>query len=224
MSDRDLVLTPFHSDSADTLYTSKTVKSTRSFGYTYPELIDWNTDPVQLAKNVRSAANQLYSLTENIYRRSVTATNHQYFVNIKINSSEVPEPLLVHFFIGSIPPMPINWARNTTLAGTYAAMTHTEGTAVGQIALTHALMSARIPDLTPPNVIPYLSTQLGYHIQHLDDSPVSPRSLPSLKVAVVGQEVEQPAQSDTFPRYGPMVEYWQATHRLAGGLQQGEAM
>lgn len=230
-------LTPFHSDTSGDLYTSLTARSTHSFGYTYPEIIDWGISPSQLAINARTALNQLYNPGGSLSRRrsfntssSTTTTtpaspiNHQYFVNIKVNSTEITDPLFIHFFIGTIPSPPRSWSTAPTLAGTYAAMAHTDGMAVGQVALTHALVSGIIADLSPQNVIPYLSTQLDYRIQKLDWSVVGVGEVRSLRVSVVVREVELVEGEDQFPRYGPLVEYGLATRRLVGGVRRGEGM
>ncbi|KAK4690189.1 hypothetical protein P7C71_g6534, partial [Lecanoromycetidae sp. Uapishka_2] len=105
-------LTPFHSDNAGTLYTSATVRSTRTFGYTYPEVIDWNVNATQLSSNVRANVNKLYNPTGSISQtkpRSLkprlsnathsypymnsTTTDYQYFVNIRLDKY-VPSPYL----------------------------------------------------------------------------------------------------------------------------------
>lgn len=103
-------LTPFHSDGYGTLYTSATARSTRPFGYTYPEVVDWGVNATQLASNVRTALNSLYNPTGSISTRSIphkhykrydhsTGLHHppnattsrsstreyQYFVNIQVD-------------------------------------------------------------------------------------------------------------------------------------------
>jgi len=229
-------LTPFHSDASGVLYTSLAARSTRPFGYTYPELIDWNISATQLATNARTALNQLYNprgshsrrrslnASSTTTTRTANAITHQYFVNIKVNCSEITEPLFIHFFIGTIPSPPSSWSTAPTLAGTYAAMAHTNGLAVGQVALTHALMGVRLLDLSPQHVVPYLSTQLGYRIQKLDGCVVELVELESLRVGVVGREVELVEGEDRFPKYGPLVEYGQATRRLGAGVRRGEGV
>lgn len=103
-------------------------------------------------------------------------------------------------------------------------MAHTNGLAVGQVALTHALMGVRLLDLSPQHVVPYLSTQLGYRIQKLDGCVVELVELESLRVGVVGREVELVEGEDRFPKYGPLVEYGQATRRLGAGVRRGEGV
>lgn len=89
-------LTPFHSDSVGTLYTSATVRSTRPFGYAYPEVVDWGFNASQLSSNARTALNKLYNPTGSISTRSLfskrdnptapymNATEYQYYVNIRV--------------------------------------------------------------------------------------------------------------------------------------------
>ena len=64
-------LTPFHSDSGTGLYTSTTARSTRTFGYTYPEVTDWGVDAATLANNVAQAVENLYGPNNNLKRRSL---------------------------------------------------------------------------------------------------------------------------------------------------------
>ena len=230
----DIALTPFHSNNMANLYTSRTARSTRTFGYTYPELIDWGINATQLASNARAALNNLYSSDSTLAHRSRRSspalqpawadTNYQYFLNIKINSSEITEPLLIHVFIGEIPSSPGNWGTTESLAGSFAAMSHTDSVMVGQVALTHRLNDL-IMDLRPNSVIPYLRSQLAYRIQRLDDCPLDDHEIPgSLKIAVVGQQILSSVASDHFPYYGPFLEYPDATKNLIGSLTDGEQM
>ncbi|KAI9754063.1 MAG: hypothetical protein M4579_004883 [Chaenotheca gracillima] len=53
-------LTPFHQDSKGDLWTSALARSTKTFGYTYPELVDWNVTSDQYQSNVHTAVNKLY--------------------------------------------------------------------------------------------------------------------------------------------------------------------
>ena len=89
-------LTPFHSDTLGTLYTSATVRSTRPFGYTYPEVVDWAVNATQLSSNTRAALNNLYNPSGSISTRSLfdkrdkhtapytNASDYQYYINIRV--------------------------------------------------------------------------------------------------------------------------------------------
>lgn len=91
-----VALTPFHSDDAGTLYTSASVRSTRSFGYSYPEIVDWGVSATQLTLDVQAKFNALYNPTGSIQARSRSskrgipaatsnAADLQWVVNIRID-------------------------------------------------------------------------------------------------------------------------------------------
>ena len=54
-------LTPVTSSTTGTLYTSDSSRSTTNFGYTYPEIIDWDQTPSQLLATCTTYLNQLYN-------------------------------------------------------------------------------------------------------------------------------------------------------------------
>lgn len=61
VEDMGTPLTPFRRDSTGNMHTAATARYTKSFGYTYPELVDWNVTPAQLSTNVRAAFKRLYN-------------------------------------------------------------------------------------------------------------------------------------------------------------------
>lgn len=62
VEDVNTPLYPFHrSDDPNDFWTSGSSRSTRDFGYTYPEIQDWGVDQGTLQNNVRSAINNLYN-------------------------------------------------------------------------------------------------------------------------------------------------------------------
>lgn len=62
VEDINTPLYPFHrSDDPNDFWTSSTSRSTRDFGYTYPEVQDWSVDQATLQNNVRTAVNNLYN-------------------------------------------------------------------------------------------------------------------------------------------------------------------
>jgi tyrosinase len=63
-------LAPFHSNSNGAFHTSNTARNTANFGYAYPEVVDWNVSPSQLAQNVRTIVNHIYNPSGN-QKRSV---------------------------------------------------------------------------------------------------------------------------------------------------------
>ena len=62
VEDVNTPLYPFHrSDDPNDFWTSGNSRSTRDFGYTYPEIQDWGVDQGTLQNNVRTAINNLYN-------------------------------------------------------------------------------------------------------------------------------------------------------------------
>ncbi|EED13327.1 tyrosinase [Talaromyces stipitatus ATCC 10500] len=62
IEDINTPLYPFHrSDEPNDWWTSGNSRSTREFGYTYPEIQDWGVDQSTLQNNVRTAINNLYN-------------------------------------------------------------------------------------------------------------------------------------------------------------------
>jgi hypothetical protein len=88
-------LTPFHSNTVGTLYTSATAQYTKYFGYAYPEVVDWNVNSTQLSSNVRAIVNQIYNPTGSLSARSTAlrrrqpggtlpnAADYQWVINIE---------------------------------------------------------------------------------------------------------------------------------------------
>ena len=92
----EIALTPFHKDDANSIYDSTGVRSTRSLGYTYPELLDWEVSASQLTANVKTAINSLYSPGNKISKRqskppysnstaSYDITGYEYGINVAVN-------------------------------------------------------------------------------------------------------------------------------------------
>lgn len=53
-------LKPFYRDTKGNFHTGVTVALIKSFGYSYPEIMDWTQSQVQLSKNVTASVNLLY--------------------------------------------------------------------------------------------------------------------------------------------------------------------
>ncbi|MCJ1291384.1 hypothetical protein MMC34_002927 [Xylographa carneopallida] len=150
IEDVNTPLTPFHASSNSTLYTSTTVRSTRTFGYAYPEVQDWNVSATQLAANVRAIVNNLYNpATGSTSKRSspaggiekraanTNAAEYQWAINIAADVAHLPAPLFLHFFLAAPPASPQAWSSAPNL-----------------IASLPLLSSPSPPPNQPPNTAP----------------------------------------------------------------------
>jgi tyrosinase len=147
VDNEDSGLLPFHSDNGTSFWTSSGVRSTRVFGYTYPDLFDWNTSEATLASNIRARVNKLYnptfvSLTGG-QRRSVSTTGtrltktrpdtlskastvggnqleRQWTITVEIKRFAHRSPFLIDFFVGPPPISPSAWSTASNLIGSHA--------------------------------------------------------------------------------------------------------
>ncbi|KAL1954633.1 hypothetical protein VTO42DRAFT_874 [Malbranchea cinnamomea] len=60
LEDSNTPLAPFHINDGK-LHNAQTVRHIKEFGYTYPEIQDWDVDPEELKKRVRQQINDLYN-------------------------------------------------------------------------------------------------------------------------------------------------------------------
>jgi tyrosinase len=67
-------LTPFHSDSSGKFWNSDMSRSTKTFGYAYPETVDWNVSPQQYLRNLQATVSRLYSRNAQPPRSLVSKT------------------------------------------------------------------------------------------------------------------------------------------------------
>ena len=142
-------LYPFHSDNGTMFYTSDMARSTRRFGYTYPEIVDWASNGTDLAATVRSRVNALYnpyagstttkrkiklisSRAANIGQAfggvtfelakelGVNNLDVQWTINVQIMKFAHPTTFVIDFFIGDPPPNPDTWSTAPNLIGSHA--------------------------------------------------------------------------------------------------------
>ncbi|ETI25886.1 hypothetical protein G647_02663 [Cladophialophora carrionii CBS 160.54] len=141
-------LAPFHSDDGGTMFTSNDVRSTATFGYSYPELTDWELNPDQLAANVRAIVNSLYGpSTNSTIRRAyekvrgrstdiaesfdnisldlarhlnVNNLNKQWSITVLVDRFPLDTSFCIDFFMGNAPNEVSQWPTAANLIGTYA--------------------------------------------------------------------------------------------------------
>jgi tyrosinase len=122
-------LTPFHKDRFGNFHTPTTARDTNSFGYTYPEVVDWNVTPQQLASSVRAAVNALYGPQGTLSKKrsvrfssrimprqslsissknSTGGTIRDWLINMSVERDQT-KPFYIHFFLGAPPTDVTQW-------------------------------------------------------------------------------------------------------------------
>ncbi|KAL2041570.1 hypothetical protein N7G274_005952 [Stereocaulon virgatum] len=240
-------LTPFHSNYNGTLYTSKTARYTRHFGYSYPEVVDWGINATQLSSNTRANLNNLYNPTGSIATRpllhkrsngtapcarsnaTTEVIEYQYSINIRVDKSALHRPFFIHFFLGPVPSSPAAWPTAQTLIATHSilyyasSITNIKRTTYGQLPLNHALEGINSP-LDPDCVVQLLKEALCWRVQDFQGQHVDTGEVANLKIFVVGREVVEHGLRDRFPAYGEWSILREATDGKVGGLGRGEGM
>lgn len=139
-------LAPFRSDEDVNMWTAATVRDTVTFGYTYPELIDWNISMSELAANVRSAVNKLYNpipeqtndtrnpkfrrassvaqalsdiQADTALRLGLNNMHIQWYLRLNIAAFAASTRIAVYFFVGEPLVTIAMWDRAPNLVGAF---------------------------------------------------------------------------------------------------------
>jgi tyrosinase len=130
------------------MFTSNDVRSTTTFGYSYPELPDWEMNPDRLAANVRAVVNSLYGPSSNSTVRraseairgrsmnlaesfanvsldlarhlNVNNLNKQWSITVLVDRFPLATSFCIDFFMGDAPGEISQWPTAANLIGTYA--------------------------------------------------------------------------------------------------------
>ncbi|GAB7347588.1 hypothetical protein MBLNU459_g4469t1 [Dothideomycetes sp. NU459] len=167
VNDVNSPLPPFHTDTKGTNYTSQSVRSVSTFGYTYPELANGAS-----AASVRSAINKLYGTTagsttvskgkRGLLERStidnVTAAaavqsavagdsgkSYQYIANIVSQKFAMNGSYAVYIFLGNYSSDPTEWPLDQNLVGTHAVFANLANEASFKRMATDLKITGAVP-------------------------------------------------------------------------------
>jgi len=132
-------LTPFR-NAAGQFHTSNSARSTATFGYSYPEIPDWNYqgNPAGLTQYVAGKVQSLYgSTTQQVQQSSVQkrdsadssslVNDNKYFdwrVDVHANKMVLGGSYFVHVFLGQPSSDPSAWSSQPELVGDYVVFTN----------------------------------------------------------------------------------------------------
>ena len=213
-------LTPFRSDDIGDLYDSYTARSTRTFGYTYPEIIDWDVSPDDLASTVRTQFNTLYGPVQSnsVKPRSLDSRpkwsnetrsdiDFDWYARFTVERCEAPSTFTVHVFLGPVPNDTSTWSYAPNLVGSHAFLmsSHRNVTASGprrgQIPLNKKLEHAGVPCRSPGTVLQHVGSSLTWALQYLDGTTVDISTMPSFRFFVSQQTIKPAKCTEDFPTY-----------------------
>jgi Tyosinase C-terminal domain len=113
-------LEPFTFNGRGQFYTSASSWKISTFGYTYPEIQDWNQTPAQLKSNVSAAINRMYNPQGIPAKRAATPGAQTKAWSVALNVSKYDlqgERFIVRVFLGQIPENPEDWPLSSGCAG-----------------------------------------------------------------------------------------------------------
>jgi len=123
-------LEPFSISANGPWYDSSSARFTSTFGYTYPEIDDWNKTSAQLKSDVSASINQLYNPNNAFSRRSSTFKSQldgrgsqqtrEWFVTLRVSKFDLQgQRFIVVIFLGSVPSDSSNWQSASNMVGSF---------------------------------------------------------------------------------------------------------
>ncbi|PBP16171.1 tyrosinase, partial [Diplocarpon rosae] len=229
-------LEPFAAHGDSPYFTSSAVRQISTFGYTYPEIQDWNQSPAQLKANVTAAITKLYSPDGSKFTRragEIQSTDllpgqqsREWSVSIRVSKFDLDgERFIVRLFLGAIPRDPGAWATSSSCVGSFpvfppprpATGPLPQVIAYSEVSLVQALQEMKQATNDASATTNYLQKRLNWRVQKFDGTVVPVEHIPSLAVTVQDELVTDSEDVTKLPTYGKSTAHPEATRGRAGG-------
>jgi tyrosinase len=162
------------------MYTSDTARYLKNWGYTYPEISDWNQTEAQLSATVTAKVNALYnpsgaSSRHKRHPRDMSSTKQsEWFVKMQVAKPDLRNSSVIFIFLGDPPAETSTWKGAGNLAGSLFVsvppnylMGDNKRYTYGEVPLKEALAKASLPDPSEATVVAYLKEYLEWRIQRV---------------------------------------------------------
>lgn len=188
-------LQPFSSDTQGHFYTSSMVQSLKSFGYSYPEIRDWNQTPKELQASVITQVNRLYGPSApNIKRRGndQQAQNKVWSVSIHVSKFDLDgQRFIIRIFLEDVPQNPLGWSTSEACVGSFPVLPPVQSTKMhpqischNEISLTEALKARGYDGQDSETTAKYLKRALHWRVQLVRPAT----TIPLLELAIITDE------------------------------------
>lgn len=176
-------LEPFAPTGDGPFFTSASARITSTFGYTYPEIQDWNQSPAQLKANVTAAINRLYNPNgARINRRGDIISRdllpgqqtREWSVGLRVSKFDLGgERFIIRLFLSGVPEDPKDWAMASGCVGSFTVFPPPsvgsgplpEITAFSEISLVGGLTKKGKNTQDSRAMIKYLKKDLQWRVQ-----------------------------------------------------------
>lgn len=210
---------------------SNLARSPANFGYTYPEINDWNIPLAQTQANVRAAIIARYGPGGALPRRQENGTDVEYtrswFATVSCRTNIADKAFFVVLFLGEPPADPAYWFSSDSfvnmmplLVPTMPGTSRPAGIRTNmEYPLDDALAKAKLEDRSPAGIEKYLADNLTWRIMTHDKIPVPVEDDDRLEIGVYDVEITPPSDPRTeFPIYGPKTPHPRATKGKTGSV------
>jgi len=219
---RQTALIPFHGSDGKTPYNTEKVKHPKKFGYSYPDVRDWeytgSDGPSRLASAVTARVNQLYSSRGRSAKRSIRGNTmeravvpHEWTAAVSApNDAAGGKAYTVSLFFGEKPDNPKEWPFKS-FGGLYVLaqpMASVQGpmTAHTEIILTGQLENAGIDTSNVNASRNYIDKELHWGVQLPDGTVIPNDEFKSfLNITIEDEIVKLPVVETELPKYSDLV-------------------
>jgi tyrosinase len=168
-------LEPFTSNGRGQFYTSASSWKTNTFGYTYPEIQDWDQTPAQLKVNITATIARMYN-SQPAFKRAAEPAAQTKAWSVALNVSRYDlqgEPFVIRVFLGQVPQNPEDWPISNTLAGSFSILPpphrgngpYPTILAYSEISLMKGLMENGVDPKNVEAVEKWLESNLYWNVQ-----------------------------------------------------------
>ncbi|CZR60853.1 related to monophenol monooxygenase precursor (tyrosinase precursor) [Phialocephala subalpina] len=228
--DETTPLEPFASSGDAPYYTSDTSRLPSVFGYTYPEMLDWNIPTAQLTANVAATIHTLYNPNNQLTKRAAGSTalvRKEWFAGVKVNKFDLQGTRFsIQLFLGHVPQNPEEWLNSGNNIGSFTIFPPPnpsggpipEVLAYSEYSLVEAL-TEKGPNMEDVGAVTeYLKEDLHWRVQKFDGTIVPTNQVPSLVITVQSETVTMGKDNTELPSYSDVTIAASATEGKAGGF------
>jgi tyrosinase len=170
------LLEPFSSNGRGQFYTSSTAWKMNTFGYTYPEIQDWNQTPSQLQSNVIAVVNKMYNPQGTPTKRAATPGGlaKEWSVGLSVSKYDLEgERFIIRVFLGAVPENPEDWPFSNGCMGSFSVFPPPHSgagpyptiIAYDEIDLTKGLSENGLDETDIEAVEKWLTNNLNWRVQ-----------------------------------------------------------
>lgn len=193
-------LKPFYKADGRTFHTGLSVATPESFGYTYPELKEWeergDNDRDQRRKDVVSRINDLYG-PKNDDVVGVRPLGEEWFVQVAVNRSELELPCNINIYVGE------TFAGRMTLLGMPM-----HGLAHAEIPLQRVISGLDTNTTADRTAVErVLLDRLQVEVKKGSGTSIEAKNIPSLELNLIATNVTYSGSRSEFPKYGSTASY-----------------